>query len=157
MIHRPTFRLPTTGIVATVVVAVAASLTLGSSAFAGGAARPALPAHAFTPYFQAYTGASPAQQSRASGAKYLTMAFLQTAKTGSCNILWNGDKHKPVAHSIFGADIAKIRARGGDVIPSFGGFTADDTATEIADSCHSVDKTAAAYEKVITTYDVTRL
>src|SRR5262249_7810034 len=114
---RPTFRPRTAAIIATVVVAVAASVTLGSNAFAGGAARPAIPAHAFTPYFQAYTDASPAQQSKASGAKYLTMAFLQTAETGSCDILWNGDTTKPVAHSVFGADIAKIRARGGDVIP----------------------------------------
>jgi chitinase len=85
------------------------------------------------------------------------MAFLQTAETGSCEILWNGDPTKPVARSTFGTDIAKIRARGGDVIPSFGGFSADDTATEIADSCTSVDKIAAAYEKVVTTYNVTRL
>ena len=155
--HRLSFRPRTAGIIATVVAAVAASVTLGSTAFAGGTARPALPAHAFTPYFQAYTDASPARQSRASGAKYLTMAFLQTAETGSCNILWNGDKTKPVAHSIFGADIAKIRARGGDVIPSFGGFSADDTATEIADSCTSVSSIAQQMENVITTYDVTRL
>ncbi len=114
-----------------------------------------IPAHVFSPYFQAYTDASPAQQSQASGARYLTMAFLQTAQTGSCDITWNGDK--PVQWSTFGPDIAKIRAHGGDVIPSFGGFTADDTATEIADSCPDVDKIAAAFEKVITTYDVTRL
>jgi chitinase len=85
------------------------------------------------------------------------MAFLQTAETGSCDVLWNGDKTKPVAWSTFGPDIAKIRGRGGDVVPSFGGFTADNTATEIADSCTDVNKIAAAYIKVITTYHVTRL
>ncbi|HKT01851.1 MAG TPA: chitinase [Rugosimonospora sp.] len=136
---------------------VAAALLLaGTPAFAAGRQR-GLPGHVFAPYFQAYTPASPDQQSRASGAKYLTMAFLQTATTGSCEILWNGDPTKPVAPSSFGADIARIRARGGDVVPSFGGFAADDTATEIADSCADVDRIAAAYEKVITTYDVTRL
>jgi chitinase len=128
-----------------------------ASAANGASGGKKLPAHLFTPYFQAYTDASPNQQSKASGANYLTMAFLQTEQTGSCDILWNGDTTKPIAHSVFGSDIAKIRARGGDVIPSFGGFSADDTATEIADSCHSVDKIAAAYEKVITTYGVTRL
>ena len=138
-------------------ISVVASVGVGGSAYAGENPGAQLPAHLFTPYFQAYTDASPAVQSKASGAKYLTMAFLQTAQTGSCEILWNGDPTKPVARSTFGADIAKIRARGGDVIPSFGGFSADDTATEIADSCPSVDKIAAAYEKVITTYDVTRL
>jgi chitinase len=138
-------------------VSVMSSVGLGGSAYAGEVRGARLPAHVFTPYFQAYTDASPAAQSKASGAKYLTMAFLQTEQTGSCEILWNGDPTKPVARSTFGADIAKIRARGGDVIPSFGGFSADDTATEIADSCPSVDKIAAAYEKVVTTYDVTRL
>ena len=141
----------------TLSVSLAAIFAGGGSAYAGDVRGTPLPAHLFTPYFQAYTDASPAAQSRASGAKYLTMAFLQTAQTGSCEILWNGDPTKPVARSTFGADIAKIRARGGDVIPSFGGFSADDTATEIADSCSSVDKIAAAYEKVVTTYDVTRL
>ncbi len=145
------------GVLAAAAVILVAAAVPASSAFAGGPRRASLPAHLFTPYFQAYTDASPAQQSKASGAKFLTMAFLQTAQTGSCDILWNGDPTKPVASSVFGADIAKIRARGGDVIPSFGGFSADDTATEIADSCTSVNKIAAAYEKVITTYNVTRL
>src|SRR5258705_3067072 len=85
------------------------------------------------------------------------MAFLQTATTGSCDILWNGDPAKPVARSTFGADIARIRATGGDVVPSFGGFAADSTATEIADSCTDVGKIAPPYQKVVTTYGVTRL
>ena len=49
------------------------------------------------------------------------------------------------------------RAAGGDVIPSFGGYSADHDGTEIADSCTSISAIAAAYEKVITTYNVTRL
>src|SRR5205823_1480815 len=43
------------------------------------------------------------------------------------------------------------------VIPSFGGWSADQGGTEIADSCKDVNAIAAAYESVITTYDVTRL
>jgi hypothetical protein len=119
--------------------------------------RHTLPAHVFAPYFQSYTDASPAAVSRASGARYLTMAFLQTQTTGSCDILWNGDPAKPVSRSTFGADIARIRASGGDVVPSFGGYSADSTATEIADSCTDVGRIAAAYQKVVTTYGVTRL
>jgi hypothetical protein len=46
---------------------------------------------------------------------------------------------------------------GGDVIPSFGGWSADQGGTEIADSCKDVNAIAAAYENVITTYNVTRL
>jgi len=138
------------------VIAVTAILVGGSgSAYAN--ERRSIPEQVFSPYFQAYTDASPAAVSKASGAKYLTMAFLQTKTTGSCDILWNGDPTKPVAWSTFGPDIARIRAAGGDVIPSFGGFSADSTATEIADSCTDVRKIAAAYQKVITTYNVSRL
>jgi len=139
-----------------ILIAVTVILVGGSgSAYAN--ERRSIPEQVFSPYFQAYTDASPAAVSKASGAKYLTMAFLQTETTGSCDILWNGDPTKPVAWSTFGPDIASIRARGGDVIPSFGGFSADSTATEIADSCTDVRKIAAAYVKVITTYNVTRL
>ena len=63
----------------------------------------------------------------------------------------------PISTGTFGSDITTIRSRGGDVIPSFGGYTADNTGTEIADSCTNVDSIAAAYESVITTYDVPRL
>jgi chitinase len=141
------------GAATALVAAVAGSVP----AYAGERHQPTLPDHVFAPYFQSYTGADPAVVSRASGAHYLTMAFLQTATTGSCDILWNGDPATPVAHSQYGPQIARIRAAGGDVVPSFGGFGADSTATEIADSCTDVGKIAAAYEKVVSTYGVTRL
>lgn len=116
-----------------------------------------LPEHVFSPYFEAYTTDSPATLSRESGAKYLTLAFLQTPSAGSCDIDWNGDTSTPVSSAVYGSDIAKIRASGGDVVPSFGGYAADSTGTEIADSCTNVPAIAAAYEKVVTTYGVTRL
>ena len=62
-----------------------------------------------------------------------------------------------MAWSTYGQDIAAIRARGGDVIPSFGGYSADHGGTDIADSCPSAQRIAAAYEQVVTTYGVTRL
>jgi hypothetical protein len=117
----------------------------------------ALPAHVFAPYFEAWEGDSPAALAQQSGSKYLTMAFLQTASAGSCTVDWNGDTGMPVSSATFGSDISTIRSRGGDVIPSFGGYTADHESTEIADSCTNVSQIAAAYENVITTYDVTRL
>ncbi|SHM49949.1 chitinase [Streptomyces yunnanensis] len=138
---------------------VTAVATAGLTALGGGAAQAAtpLPAHVFAPYFESWTGESPAALSAQSGAKHLTMAFIQTATKGSCTALWNGSTDTPIATSSFGDDIKTIRANGGDVIPSFGGYTADTTGTEIADSCTDVNQIAAAYEKVITTYDVTRL
>ena len=46
---------------------------------------------------------------------------------------------------------------GGDVIPSFGGYSADHTGRELADSCTNLHDLVSAYESVITTYGVTRL
>ena len=43
------------------------------------------------------------------------------------------------------------------MIPSFGGWSADQGGTEIGDSCKDPAAIAAAYEQVVTTYDVTRL
>jgi hypothetical protein len=53
--------------------------------------------------------------------------------------------------------IATLQRHGGNVIASFGGYGADSTGTEIADSCTDVNSIAADYESVISTYHVTRL
>jgi Glycosyl hydrolases family 18 len=116
-----------------------------------------LPAHVFAPYYEAYATGNPLTLSRQSGDKYLSFAFLQTPNAGSCTADWNGSATQPVAHKTFGYDIAQIQADGGNVIPSFGGYGADSTGTDIADSCTSVSKIAQAYEKVITTYNVPRI
>jgi hypothetical protein len=114
-----------------------------------------LPPHVFAPYYAAGPGAL-AATSRASGARYLALAFLQTAKPGSCTVYWNGDPKMPVGKP-FAAGIAAIQRAGGQVVPSFGGASADSVDEELADSCHSVRKIAAQYEKVITAYHLTRL
>jgi hypothetical protein len=149
-------RMPSIRAALTAVATAAASMGLIVTGGAAHAATP-LPAHVFAPYFEAYNGDSPAALSAASGAKYLTMAFIQAAAKGSCTAYWNGDTAKPIAASSFGSDIATIQSNGGDVIPSFGGYTADNTGTEIADSCTDVSAIAAAYESVITTYGATRI
>jgi hypothetical protein len=134
------------------------STTVGLTVAIGGTAHAApLPAHVFAPYFEAWNGESPAAMAQQSGAKYLTMAFLQTAAPGSCTAYWNGDTGMPIAAGTFGSDFATIRANGGDVIPSFGGYTADTTGTEIADSCTSVSQIAAVFQNIITTYNVSRI
>lgn len=157
----PGVRLTISKLVATAATALIASSALATGSLSGVASASTgtrLPAHVFAPYFQSYQdGVSPAALSKASGAKYLTMAFLETPGGGSCIPSWNNDPTEPVAWSTYGPDIAKIRAHGGDVVPSFGGYSADDEGRELADSCTSVDKIATAYEKVVTTYNVTRL
>jgi chitinase len=153
-------RLPRTIIAGIAVAAAAVAVATPASAAQSDHFQShgkALPAHVFAPFFESFNGDDPAVLARQSGAKFQTMAFLQTAAVGSCTVEWNGNPDTPVAQSTFGAAIRQIRATGGDVIPSFGGFAADDTSTEIADSCTSVPAIAAAYEDVITTYNVTRL
>ncbi|WP_067136084.1 glycosyl hydrolase family 18 protein [Microtetraspora malaysiensis] len=135
----------------------AATLTLTATQPATAQATAALPPHVFAPYFEAWTGEDPATLSQQSGAKHLTMAFLQAATRGSCTAYWNGDTDMPIAASTFGASITKIRNAGGDVIPSFGGYTATNTGTEIADSCTNVDSIAAVFQSVINTYGATRI
>ncbi|MGC0318764.1 carbohydrate binding domain-containing protein [Kitasatospora acidiphila] len=116
-----------------------------------------LPAHVFAPYYEAYTPGSLSGQATQSGNKYLSMAFIQAATKGSCSVYWAGDTSTPIATSSFGSDIASLQASGGDAIPSFGGYAADNSGTEIADSCTDVNRIAAAYESVITTYNVSRI
>jgi hypothetical protein len=149
----------------TALTTVAATAGLAATGFGAAPASAAtsatstpLPAHVFAPYFEAYdTSASPAKLSKESGAKFLSLAFLQTAQAGSCTAYWNGDTSTPIAHSSFGSSIAAIQAAGGNVVPSFGGYSADSTGTDIADSCTNVSSIAAVYEKVITTYNVPRI
>jgi hypothetical protein len=146
---------------AVLATAIATVTTIGftaSGASADSWPGPGLPQHVFAPYFETYdTSAGPAALAQQSGARYLSLAFLETAQAGSCTAYWNGDTSEPIASSSFGSDIAAIQAAGGNVIPSFGGYTADTTDTDIADSCPSVSSIAQVYEDVVTTYNVPRI
>ena len=161
-------RSPLRAALTATAAALVTAATLGLTATGASAAQvargdhpagPGLPRHVFTPYFETYdtTDGGLAALSQASGARYLALAFLQTASPGSCTAYWNGDTTQPIAASSFGADIAAIQARGGNVIPSFGGYSADTTGTELADSCTSVSSIARVFEQLITTYHVPRI
>ena len=127
-------------------------------ASADGWRSPGLPQHVFAPYFETYdTSAGLAALSQQSGARFLSLAFLQTDQPGSCTAYWDGNTSQPISPASFGSDIAAIQSRGGNVIPSFGGFTADTTGTELADSCDSVSSIAQVFESLITTYNVPRI
>jgi hypothetical protein len=139
---------------ATAVAAAGLVVTGASAAYA--AATP-LPAHVFAPYFESYNGDNPVTLSQQSGARYLTFAFIQTASAGSCTAYWDGDTSEPLTSASFGSDISTIQASGGNVIPSFGGESADNSGTDIADSCTSVNSIAQVYENVISTYNVPRI
>jgi Glycosyl hydrolases family 18 len=119
-----------------------------------------LPAHVYAPYYETYLGTSTpsiSSTAQSSGASYMTLAFIESAGKGSCTLTWNGNKAQPISAGVYSSDINTLRLNGGDVIPSFGGYSADQGGTEIADSCKDVNAIAVAYESVITTYGVTRL
>lgn len=149
-----------TGSVSAAAAGTAGSTTAAAGAFAAGtvsagtsAAPAVLPPHVFEPYIGPSN--SLVKTASAAGVKYFTLDFLQTPRPGSCTVDWNGDARTPVG--TYAAGIAALQADGGQVVPSFGGASADSDDTELADSCHSVSAIAAAYEHVITTYHVTRL
>jgi len=148
----------TLGFAATASAAVSAGAHSHSHAHRTSSWSQPLPYRVFAPYYETYdTSGDLAAQSQQSGSKFLSLAFLETATAGSCTAYWNGDTTEPIAPSTFGADIAAIQRAGGNVIPSFGGYTADTTDTDIADSCSSVPAIAKVYESLITTYNVPRI
>jgi hypothetical protein len=140
------------------VAAAASLLVFAPAATPAFAAYTPLPAHVYAPYYETYLApniASLTATAQASGAKYFSLAFLQATGKGSCSIDWNSNSSQPLNY--YNSDIASLRALGGDVIPTFGGYSADHGGTEIADACTNVNSIAADYESVITTLGVTRL
>jgi len=140
---------------------VAAALLVplaGTATPAAAATYTPLPAHVYAPYYETYLAPntpSITTEAQSSGARFFSLAFLQATSKGSCSIDWNSNSAQPLSY--YNSDIASLRALGGDVIPTFGGYSADQGGTEIADSCKDVASIAADYEQVITTLGVTRL
>lgn len=152
------------------MVATAAA-ALVASASAAVSAAPAhhpdwllpLPHRLYAPYYESYLAPDTpgiTATAKASGARFMTIAFLQSKGTRSCAADWNSAASQPLTY--YNDDIASLRKLGGNVIPSFGGYSADtfgshDHGTEIADSCTNVRQIAAVYEHVVRTLGVTRL
>ncbi len=138
---------------------VLVALALGLAVSGAQAAPATFPTHVYAPYFETWTTDNLTTTAQQSGARYFTLAFLETTSKTSCTLAWNGNRNDPVSNERYlsDGDIASLRNLGGDVIPSFGGWSADQAGTEIADSCKDVKTIAAAYEDVISRYGVTRL
>ncbi len=145
----------TLGLPLTLAMTAAAASPAGAAASRGHGEGPR---PVYAPYFETWTKDTLPAVAQASGARTLTLAFLQTPQRGSCSLTWNGTRKQPVKPGgRYTAQIRTLRAMGGSAIPSFGGYSADQGGTEIADSCRSVPKIARAYESVVTTYGVTHL
>ncbi|MEE4541278.1 glycosyl hydrolase family 18 protein [Streptomyces sp. V4-01] len=141
----------TSGIVS---LAVAASLgsagLLATTALPAQAAAASFPAHYSAPYLElsSSSAADMAADMKATGTSHYTLAFL-IPKSG-CTAKWeDGD----ASVGSFTSQINALKAAGGDVVISFGGAEGG----ELAQTCTSVSSLTAAYQKIVTTYGVTRL
>ena len=129
MIRRVLLALTAVALLAASVLAQPAAQAR-TAAQAGTAGREAVwPRQVYAPYFETWTSDSIPVVAAKSGARFFSLAFLQTAKKGSCALTWNGTKSEPVPGPRFRAQIAALRRLGGDVMPTFGGFSADSTGT----------------------------
>jgi len=104
------------------------------------------PSRVFSPYEESWFGTTSLTGiANATGQKYFTMAFI-LAGTG-CTATWNGSQ--TMSQGYYLSDINSLRALGGDVIISFGGWS----GTELGQACSTVSSLQAAYQSVIDTYN----
>ncbi|RKT57397.1 cellulose binding domain-containing protein [Saccharothrix australiensis] len=98
------------------------------------------------PYLFLGWGNPPAPQTvmKATGIKWFTMAFVLAQ--GGCNPAWDGNR--PLTGGIDATAINQIRAAGGDVVPSFGGWSGN----KLGPNCSTPQALAGAYQKVIDAY-----
>ncbi|HUY96304.1 MAG TPA: chitinase [Verrucomicrobiae bacterium] len=146
----------TRGVAAGLACAVA-TITGAGGRYPAALAPAPLPGRVYAPYVETWPSPDLPAISARSGARDLTLAFLQTPHRGSCQVSWNGGSGPEAAMSHFAGEAARLAPRGGALIPSFGGYTADTRGTELADSCPSVARIAAGYEAALTVYGATRL
>lgn len=87
---------------------------------------------------------SPTTVMNATGVKWFTLAFVLS--NGYCNPQWDGSR--ALTGGVDQTTVNTVRANGGDVIPSFGGYSGN----KLESSCSSAAELAAAYQKVINAY-----
>jgi hypothetical protein len=87
---------------------------------------------------------SPSQVQQASGISWFTMAFILS--DGGCSPSW--DSQRPLTGGVDEQAIDEIRAGGGDIIPSIGGWSGN----KLGPNCGSPEELAGAYQEVIDAY-----
>src|SRR6266550_3447896 len=97
---------PPTKLLRRFAVWIAAAVLVAAGGSSASAARSALPAHVYAPYFETWTSDSISNVAQASGARYFTLAFLQTLSKSSCTLAWNGDKAQTIPSGRYLAGIA---------------------------------------------------
>jgi chitinase len=86
---------------------------------------------------------APATVMNATGVKAFTMAFVLA---NGCNPVWDGEGG--LTGGVHASTINAIRAAGGDVVPSFGGYSGN----KLGPACATPDLLAGAYQKVINAF-----
>jgi hypothetical protein len=107
----------------------------------------------FAPYvdtslFPPFSLVSTAQST---GVKQFNLAFVVAGGSGACTPEWGGVT--AVGSDPVAAQVGALRAIGGDVRISFGG----EAGSELAVTCTSVTQLEAAYQQVISAYDVNKV
>jgi hypothetical protein len=100
-----------------------------------------------SPYVDVTIPFDAVQAAQYSGHASYTLSFLVAG--GSCRAVWGDIARYPLGFN--NDQVNGLRARGGTVRMSFGGFS----GTELALACASVAELQAAYQEVITTYALT--
>jgi hypothetical protein len=82
----------------------------------------------------------------ATGIRWFTMAFVLSG--GGCTPSW--DSQRPLTGGVDEQNVNAIRAAGGDIIPSFGGWSGN----KLGPNCSTPEALAGAYQRVIDAYDL---
>lgn len=100
------------------------------------------------PYLYLGWGSPPSATTvmNATGVKWYTMAFM--LDQGGCNPAWDGSR--PLTGGTDQTVINQIRAAGGDVVPSFGGWQ----GSKLGANCSTASALASALQKVISAYSL---
>jgi Cellulose binding domain/Glycosyl hydrolases family 18 len=124
-----------------------------SSSPSGSSGSPSGGTAGFAPYVDTslFPPFSLVSTAEATGVKQFNLAFVVAGGSGGCTPEWGGVTaigDDPVA-----SQIAALRAIGGDVRISFGG----EDGSELAETCTSLSQLEAAYQSVISAYDVNKV
>ncbi|MFC3454102.1 cellulose binding domain-containing protein [Amycolatopsis speibonae] len=107
---------------------------------------PPLPGGRGAPYLYMGWGSPPNPQTvmNATGIKWFTLAFVLASN--GCNPAWDGSR--PLQGGVDANAIAQIKAAGGQIVPSFGGWSGN----KLGPNCSTPELLAGAYQKVIDAY-----
>jgi chitinase len=135
-----------------ITLAAASAALLGASAFVAlhaDAATLTSNWYASAPYLMPFDNSppDPVTVMNATGQKAFQLAFILAPSGGGCSPTWDGTR--AVSSDTDAANmISRIRANGGDVSVSIGGYG----GTKLGQTCGTPEATAAAYQQVISKY-----